>query len=45
VILGDFESLATTYLTAGLSLVLTFLLLLVMLILRPGGVFGKGALE
>ena len=44
-ILGIFESLATTYLTAGLSLVLTFLLLLIMLLLRPGGVFGKGALE
>jgi len=44
-ILGVFESLATTYLTAGLSLVLTFLLLLIMLIFRPGGVFGRGALE
>jgi branched-chain amino acid transport system permease protein len=44
-ILGVFESLATAYLTAGLSLVLTFLLLLFMLILRPGGVFGRGAQE
>jgi branched-chain amino acid transport system permease protein len=44
-ILGVCESLTTAYLTAGLSLVLTFLLLLIMLILRPGGVFGKGALE
>ena len=44
-ILGIVESLATTYLTAGVSLALTFFLLLFMLILRPGGIFGKGITE
>jgi len=44
-ILGVVESLATTYLTAGISLALTFFLLLLMLILRPGGIFGKGIVE
>lgn len=44
-ILGMVESLATTYLTAGISLALTFFLLLVMLIFRPGGIAGKGIME
>jgi branched-chain amino acid transport system permease protein len=44
-ILGVMESLTTTYLTAGLSLALTFFLLLIMLILRPQGIFGKGMVE
>ena len=44
-ILGIFESLSTTYLTAGLSMALTFFLLLIMLLVRPGGIFGKGILE
>lgn len=44
-ILGVVESLTTTYLTAGLSLALTFFLLLIMLILRPRGIFGKGMVE
>jgi branched-chain amino acid transport system permease protein len=44
-ILGICESLTTTYLTAGLSMALTFFLLLIMLLVRPGGVFGKGILE
>jgi branched-chain amino acid transport system permease protein len=44
-ILGILESLSTTYLTAGLSMALTFFLLLVMLLVRPGGIFGKGILE
>jgi branched-chain amino acid transport system permease protein len=44
-ILGVLESLTTTYLTAGLSLALTFFLLLTMLIIRPGGIFGKGIVE
>ncbi len=43
--LGVVESLTTTYLTAGISLALTFFLLLLMLILRPHGIFGKGILE
>ena len=44
-ILGIFESLSTTYLTAGLSMALTFFLLLIMLLVRPGGILGKGILE
>jgi branched-chain amino acid transport system permease protein len=44
-ILGICESLTTTYLTAGLSMALTFFLLLIMLLVRPGGVFGKGIFE
>ncbi len=44
-VLGVVESLTTTYLTAGISLVLTFFLLLLMLILRPGGILGKGIIE
>ncbi|MBM4333911.1 MAG: branched-chain amino acid ABC transporter permease [Deltaproteobacteria bacterium] len=45
IILGVVESLATTYLTAGISLSLTFFLLLLMLIFRPGGILGKGIVE
>jgi branched-chain amino acid transport system permease protein len=44
-ILGIVESVAITYLSAGISLALTFFLLLFMLILRPGGIFGKGIVE
>jgi branched-chain amino acid transport system permease protein len=45
ILLGVVESITTTYLTAGLSLVITFFLLLVMLVLRPGGIIGKGMIE
>jgi len=44
-ILGMVESLTTTYLTAGISLALTFFLLLMMLIFRPAGIAGKGIME
>ena len=44
ILLGVVESVTTTYLTAGISLALTFFLLLLMLILRPGGIFGRGIL-
>ncbi len=44
-ILGVFESLTTTYLTAGISLALSFFLLLLILIIRPAGIFGKGVVE
>jgi branched-chain amino acid transport system permease protein len=44
-ILGTVESLTTTYLTAGLSLASTFFILLIFLIVKPGGIFGKGILE
>src|SRR4030043_731315 len=41
-ILGIVESLATTHLTAGISMALSFFLLLLLLIFRPAGLFGKG---
>ncbi len=41
-ILGIAQSLAVTYLNAGISIAVTFLLLFVMLIVRPTGVVGKG---
>ncbi len=41
-ILGVLESLTTSYLPAGTSLTLTFFFLLLMLILRPAGILGKG---
>jgi branched-chain amino acid transport system permease protein len=44
-ILGIVESLSTTYLTAGISMSMTFLVLLLMLITRPGGIFGRGIRE
>lgn len=44
-VLGLVESLATTYLTAGISMAITFFLLLIMLIFRPRGILGKGILE
>ena len=44
-VLGLVESMATTYLTAGISMAITFFLLLIMLILRPRGIFGKGIVE
>ena len=45
IILGLVESLATTYLTAGISVAITFFLLLIMLIARPQGILGKGIVE
>jgi branched-chain amino acid transport system permease protein len=44
-VLGVFESLTTTYLTAGISLALSFFLLLLILVIRPAGLFGKGIVE
>lgn len=44
-ILGMLESLTTSYLPAGTSLTLTFFLLLLMLILCPRGILGKGMVE
>jgi branched-chain amino acid transport system permease protein len=41
-ILGVAQSLAVTYLSAGISVAVTFLLLFVMLIVRPTGIVGKG---
>jgi branched-chain amino acid transport system permease protein len=44
-ILGVIQSVTATYLNAGLSGALTFILLFVMLIVRPAGIAGKGIIE
>ena len=44
-ILGVVQSLTATYLNAGLSGALTFILLFIMLVLRPAGLLGKGIVE
>jgi branched-chain amino acid transport system permease protein len=44
-ILGVVQSLTATYLNAGLSGAFTFILLFVMLIVRPAGIVGKGIVE
>jgi len=44
-ILGVIQSLTATYLSAGLSGALTFILLFVMLIARPAGITGKGMIH
>jgi branched-chain amino acid transport system permease protein len=41
-ILGLAQSLAATYLTAGISVAITFLILFFMLVFRPAGIVGKG---
>ena len=41
-ILGVAQSLAATYLNAGISVAITFLILFFMLIVRPTGIVGKG---
>jgi branched-chain amino acid transport system permease protein len=44
-ILGVVQSLTATYLNAGLSGALTFILLFIVLIIRPAGIAGKGIVE
>jgi branched-chain amino acid transport system permease protein len=44
-ILGVVQSLTATYLTAGISGAFTFILLFIMLIVRPAGIVGKGIVE
>ncbi len=44
-ILGVIQSITATYLNAGLSGALTFILLFVMLVVRPAGIAGKGIIE
>jgi branched-chain amino acid transport system permease protein len=44
-ILGIVQSLTATYLNAGLSGALTFILLFIMLIIRPAGIAGRGIVE
>lgn len=41
-ILGVAQSLAVTYLSAGISVAVTFLILFAMLVVRPAGIAGKG---
>jgi len=41
-ILGVLQSLAATYLSAGISVAITFLILFLMLVFRPAGIAGKG---
>ena len=43
--LGVAQALTTSFLGAGLSLAVTFLLLYFMLVLRPKGIMGKGIVE
>jgi branched-chain amino acid transport system permease protein len=43
--LGIVQSLAVTYLNAGISIAMTFLLLFMMLVFRPTGVVGKGSVS
>ena len=44
-ILGIVQSLTATYLNAGLSGAFSFILLFIMLIIRPAGIAGKGIVE
>ncbi len=44
-LLGVIQSLTATYLNAGLSTAITFVLLFVLLILKPQGIVGKGFIE
>jgi len=44
-ILGIIQSITATYLNAGLSGALTFILLFVMLVVRPAGIAGKGIIQ
>ncbi len=41
-ILGIIQALAVTYLNAGISVAITFILLYIMLIFKPAGILGKG---
>jgi branched-chain amino acid transport system permease protein len=41
-ILGVLQSLAATYLSAGISVAITFMILFFMLVFRPTGIVGKG---
>jgi len=43
--LGVIQSLTATYLNSGLSIAITFILLFIILILKPQGLVGKGIVE
>ena len=42
IILGVIQALTVTYLNAGISVAITFILLYIMLIFKPTGILGKG---
>lgn len=44
-LLGIIQSLTATYLASGLSVAITFILLFIILIQKPQGIMGKGAVE
>ncbi|MGD0237380.1 MAG: branched-chain amino acid ABC transporter permease [Syntrophorhabdales bacterium] len=44
-LLGVTQALTATYLTSGLSIAITFILLFIILILKPQGIMGRGAVE
>jgi branched-chain amino acid transport system permease protein len=44
-VLGIVQSLTATYLNSGLSGAFSFILLFIMLIVRPAGIVGKGIVE
>ena len=44
-ILGIFQSLVTNFVGAGMTYIVMFCVLYVMLIVRPAGIFGKGIVE
>ena len=44
-LLGVIQSLTATYLNSGLSVAVTFILLFIILILKPRGIMGKGIVE
>lgn len=43
--IGVVQSLTATYLTSGLSIAITFILLFIILVLKPRGIMGKGIVE
>jgi branched-chain amino acid transport system permease protein len=44
-LLGVIQSLTATYLNSGLSIAITFILLFIILVLKPQGIMGKGIVE
>ena len=44
-LLGVIQSLTATYLNSGLSVAVTFILLFIILIVKPRGIMGKGIVE
>ena len=44
-ILGILQSFAAIFLTTGISMALTFIILFLVLVIRPAGVVGKGIIE